>query len=502
MGKVQFIMSDDHNLASRSLKAASWMFSVQFFNQFAQIFLGVCLARLLKPEDYGVLGMLAIFWGISNVFINGGFAQALLQRKEITETDVSSVFYYNMFLSLLCCFSMLIAAPWIAKFYSQPILRQTIMVSAWVLPINAFLSVQRTLLLRRLKQGLLSVVHLASIPISGGIAVFLAWKGYGVWALVWQRFFAALCATLFLMPFVPCWPRAPFSMKALRDLFQFGSKVLAVNIIDDIFYNLNSVFIGKIYPAKTLGYYEQARRYSTLFPYGIQTTIKGILFPSFAKLQDDVPRLKRAFKRSLAASAFAVIFPAYILCTLSYPFIELVLSPKWIPCVPFWWLLTCSIILFPIHSLNIQALLARGHSGTVLKLEILKKSLAIIGLVVLAYYGLYEMLVWGIFSSCVCVCANSYCVKKDIGCGLGGQLKVVVVYAGLSAIACCCAWIFYKRFYSFAPWFGFVGGGIIGGLTYLILNWLFKTQALFDVLSIVSSKFIFLRRFIQGGKLE
>jgi len=489
-------MSDDKNLAKRSFKAASWVLIFQFASQGIQLLLGICMARLLSPDDYGVLGMLAIFWAVSNVFIQGGFGQALLQRKEITETDLSSVFYYNMFLAFLCCGIMLASAPWIAEFYRQPILRQTIMVSAWALPIGALSSIQRVILGRRLQQGFITASQLAVIPISGGVALYLAWRGYGVWALVWETFVSTACGTIFVCLFVRWIPKLQFSWKALGSLFQFGSKLMIAGLLDAFFANLCNVVIGKFYQAQTLGYYEQARRYSSLWPHSIQGAIAKVLFPAFSKIQDDLPRLKGAFKRSLSASVLAIVFPAFLLCTLSRPFIELLITSKWLPCIPIWWLLTCTIVLWPIHVLNLQLLNARGRSGRFLQLEIIKKCLALVSVAVLIFFGLYPMLVWGIFSSLTSAYLNSYYSGKEIDYGLFRQLRDVAIYAVLAALACFGAWGFYRLLYPYAPWVGFVGGACVGCVLYVALNFRFKTSAFFDLLGIVGGKVSFIKKFL------
>ncbi len=489
---------DDKNLAKRSFKAASWVLIFQFASQGIQLLLGICMARLLSPDDYGVLGMLAIFWAVSHMFINGGFGQALLQRKEVTETDLSSVFYYNIFLAFLCCGIMIVSAPWIADFYRQPILRQTIMVSAWTLPIGALGSVQRVILGRNLKQGFITASHLVAIPISGGVALYLAWRGYGVWALVWQTFVSTACGTIAVFLFVRWVPKLVFSLKALGSLFQFGSKLMIAGLLDAFFVNIYNVAIGKFYQAQTLGYYEQARRYSSLWPHSIQGAISQVLFPAFSKIQDDLPRLKEAFKRALCVSVLAIAFPAFLLCTLSRPFIELVITPKWLPCIPIWWLLTCTIVLWPIHVLNLQLLNARGRSDRFLYLEIFKKCLSLVSVAVLIFFGLYPMLVFGIFSSLTSAYLNSYYTGKEINYGLFSQLRDVSIYAVIAALACFGAWAFYRLVYPFASWVGFIGGACVGCALYVALNFGFKTAAFFDLLGIVAGKVPFVKKLLPN----
>ncbi len=489
-------MSDDSNLAKRSLKAASWVVVFQFADQGIALILGVCMARLLCPSDYGILGVLSIFWALSAVFIQGGFAEALLQRKEITDVDLSSVFYYNMFLSLLCCGLMILSAPWIADFYREPILRQTILASAWTLPINALATVQRVILKRKLEQRFITLSHLVSALLSGILALFLAWRGYGVWALVWQSFALNVFSTFFVFVFTRWIPKLLFSWKSLLSLFKFGSYLMITGVIDAIFENVYDAVIGKFYSTETLGYYTRARSYSLLWPRSIQRSISSVLFPSFAKIQDDLPRLKRAYKRALCSSALVVIFPAFLLCVLSYPFVVLILTPKWLPCVPIWQLLTGTIIFWPIHKMNLQLLKARGRSDLYFGLDVVGKGFTVVSLIVLIFWGLYPMLVLEILTSLLTAYIESRYVGREIGYKFSAQISDITIYVILSGLACFGAWGFYRLIYPLSPWSGFVGGALVGCVLYVALNYLFKTEAFFDLLRLIAGKVTFFQRFL------
>lgn len=489
-------MADDKNLAQRSFKAASWVLVFQFATQFIQLFLGICLARLLCPEDYGILGMLAIFWTISQSFIDGGFGSALIQKKEVTEEDYCSVFYYNLLLSFLFCFAMIAAAPWLADFYHQPILRKTVIVSAWTLPIGAVVSIHHKILQRSLRQGLNSFIGLVTLPISGCVALYLAWKGYGVWALVWQPVVAAIFRSLLLMVFVRWTPKLIFSFSALKSLFGFGSKMLASGLLEGFFSNLNSLVIGKFYDARLLGFYSKAKTYANLWPCSVQGAISGVLFPAFAKMQDDQTRLKAAFRRSLRMSVFVVVFPSYLFCTLSRPFIELILNPRWLPCIPYWWMITCVVIFWPIHVLNVQLLSARGRSDLFLGLEIIKKVLALFSVSVLIFFGLMPMLSFGIFSSALCAYLNSYFTGRDLRYGLFHQLRDVSIYVILAIAACALAWGAYALIYPHSPWLGLIIPAALGCLCYGGSNLLLKTEASTDFIRLVVGRFPFLQKYL------
>lgn len=527
--------SDDKNLAKRSFKAASWVLAFHFGDEFFRIAIAIFLARWLLPEDFSVLGVLTVFWTVSQVFIQGGFAQALTQRKEISQTDLSTVFYYNIVLALLLCFGMIGMAPFLADFFERPILAETIKVSAWYLPISALSTTSRVLLGRQLRQAYATISHMFASIISGAVALILAYKGYGVWALVWQSFLLYSLSSIFILFYVRWIPSLVFSWKSFTGLFNYGSKLLLAGLLDKLFMNLNNVFIGKFEAKATLGFYEQARRYATLWPQSIQGSVQGVFFPAFSKIQDDLPRLRAAFKRALCASVMIVVFPSFLICALSRPFIELVLTPKWLPCLPFWYLLTCTIVFYPIHALNLELLKARGQSGKFLMLELCKKGLALVSVFVLLQFGVVAMLSFGVVSSAICAYLNSYYTGVEIHYGLFKQLKDISIYVVLSVVSCVLAWGTYAGLWNLgdlewlatrdltgwawcgklasffnigdgsviegvayvAHWSAFILGAVVGCGSYILFNIVCKTAAFYDVLEVAGSKIKFVKKLTR-----
>ena len=488
--------ADDKNIAKRSFKAAGLVLAIQFTMQFIQIFLGICMARLLTPEDYGIIGMLSIFWAVALVFIFGGFSQALVQRKEITEIDLSSVFYYNVFLSLFFFALMEGLAPVIARFYGQPILEPTIRVMAWVLPISALAAVQQVLLMRQLKQFFITISTLVSHFIAGLVAIGLALMGKGVWAIVWQRVIAAILSTVAVFLFVRWVPKLKFSFKALASLWTFGSKLLAIALLDALVQNFTNLVVGKTEGKRTLGFFSRSKYFARLWPFSVQGAIANVLFPAFSKIQDDPQRLRAAFSRSLALSTFAVIFIPFLLCTLCRPIIMLVLGEKWLPCIPFWWLITCAYVFFPIQALNIQVLKARGHASLYLLLEVTKKILYGVQITVLIIWGIIPMLLCEITFSFICVYLNSYFTGRDLQYGLFKQLRDFLPYVAITFPSCLLAWELYQVITPHSPWTGLIVPAAAGCLVYLTLNRVFKTPALYEFVNLSGTKFPWVRKVL------
>ena len=486
--------ADDENIARRSFKAAGGVMAAQFIMQFIQIFLGICMVRILTPEDYGTIGMISIFWAIGAVFVGGGFGQALIQQKEITETDLCSVFYYNVLISLACCGLMIGFARPIALFYGMPVLERLVRLMAWTLPIKALASVQGVLLARQLKQFLITVGTLISQLIAGLFALYLAWRGKGVWALVWQQVISAVLFTLILFSFVRWVPKLNFSFKALASLFKFGSNLLVVGLLDAFVMNFTNMVVGKCGDAKTLGFYSRTINYVRLWPFSVQGAIAGVLFPAFSKIQDDSPRLLAAYRRALAVSSFAVVFLPLLLCVLCKPIILLVFGEKWLPCIHYWWLITASAIFFPIQMLNVQLLKAVGRSDLYLLLEILKKCLYAVQIAVLIIWGIIPMLICEIAVSLLCVYMNSYFTGRSLHYGVLSQLRDFLLYAVISVPSCVVAWGFYRAASLVSPWAGLIFALFVGTVVYLALNRFFKTAALLDLVQLAEGKFPWIRK--------
>ena len=489
--------ADNQDLTKKSFKAAGLGLVLQFASQFVRLLIGICLLRLLTPQDYGIIGMLSIFWGISAVFVNGGFGQAIIQRQNITKTDLNSVFYYNILLSLGICFLMIYCSGFIADFYGQAILEKTIKVTAWTLPISAISAVQLSILNRQLKQYLITVSTLVSLVAGGAAATCLALMGMGVWALVWQEFVSALFFTLTISFFVRWRPSLSFSFKSLASLFRFGSAILVTDLIVTAANNISSVVIGKCYKPDILGFYTRSKSFAVLWPMSVKASIGRVLFPAFSKIQDDLPRLRSAFRRSLCLSVFTVTFPTLLFSVLCKPFIMAVLGSKWLPCVPYWWLISCTTLFFPFEELNIQALKSRGKSNLYLFIEVIKKVFFAAQIAVLIIYGIYSMLWFEILLSCFFFFLNAYSNGRGLSYGPFAQLCDSLPYFVLSALSCISVWCLYRLISPFSVWLSLILPAAAGFAIYLFLNRLFKTSALLELVGIAAGKYPLIRKMMR-----
>ena len=457
-------------LDNKTFQSAGPSLILQVFSQGITLVVGILMVRLLEPKDYGIWGILAVFWVVGLVFTWGGFGSAIVQKKEIDRNDLDSVFYYNIIIASLWALLLYLGAGWLADFYRQPVLKPVTRLVLWAFPISALGGVQHSLLGRKMRQDISSLAsfigQLAAVP----PALYIAWKGYGVWALAWQIVISQSVSTLTVFCFCRWLPGLNFSFKALGSLFRYGSNIMFAGLIDSIFTNVYNIVIGKVYPIATLGYFERGRQYAALWPQSVQYTIGSVLFAAFSKIQEDVPRLRNAVIESLKMSIFIVVFPSLLIAALAVPFVSLILSEKWLPLVPYFQALTLSFVVFPIYYLNLQILNARGRSGVYLGLISLNKLFVVINILCTVWISVMAI-VWGMVAvSLVSLYFNTRYTKRVLGYGLRAQLWDSLPYLIYSLIASGAAYGLYLLLWDVNHWLGLLVPLAAGGIVYLLLN--------------------------------
>ena len=410
-------------LRERSLKAVFWSSADTFGRQGIQFVTSIVLARLLTPTEFGLVGMILVFLAIATSFVDSGFASALIQRKEITEEDKTSVFLFNISAGLAMAALMFGAAPWIARFYKEPILVGLTRLLALNLFISACGSIQFALLCRQLDFKTQWKVGMVASGISGAIAVVLAWRGYGVWSLAIQANLAALISTLAVWFLVPWRPRGKASLHSLRAMFGFGSRILTAGLINTVYERLQLLLIGKIFGPADLGYYTRA--YSTQqWPASVfQTVVSKVTFPMFSTIASDRERLKAAMRKCMVTIG-AVVIPMMVgLALLAKPTVVLVFGAKWLPCVPYLRILALAGAFWPLHVANLDVLMAAGRSDLFLRAEIVKKVLTAVGLVVTVTISVMAM-VWAmLIVSVLSYGVNAVYAQAAVDYSLTAQIK-------------------------------------------------------------------------------
>ncbi|MDD2284077.1 MAG: lipopolysaccharide biosynthesis protein [Paludibacter sp.] len=425
-------MSD--GLKSKTLHALFWSFLERMGPQGIQFVISIILARLLLPEEFGLIAMLTIFMAIAQSFINSGFGQALIQKQDVTHIDECSIFYFNILVGFLAAGLLCLVAPWIAGFYSQPLLVPLTYALSLNLIINAFGLVQTTLLTKNIDFKTQLKVSVIATAISGTIGVTMAFNGFGVWSLVAQSLSSNFFRTILLWFFNTWRPSLTFSFASLRSMFAFGSRLLASGLLDTVFQNIYLVVIGKLFSPASLGFYSRAKGLQQLPVSNISGIVSRVTFPVFSTVQDDKPRLKRGVRKALTMLVL-VNFPMMIgLAIVAKPLVLVLLTEKWLSCVPYLQLLCVSGMLYPLHVINLNVLTAQGRSDLFFRLEILKKILVVIAVAVTYRWGIIVMIYGQIATSCIAYFLNAYYTGKMLDYPITEQIQDLIPSLALAGI--------------------------------------------------------------------
>lgn len=459
------------SLGHQTLKGISWSAVERFSYQGITFLIQLVLARLLAPADYGVVAMLAIFLQIAQVFIDCGFGNALIKKQDCDDTDFSTVFFFNFGTSLLLYLVLFFTAPLIAAFYETPLLVPVLRVLALTLLFNAVSIVQQTKLIKKVDFRSQSIVTLTSAIISGTVGIICAYRGMGPWALVVQQLLNSILRSIILLIIVRWTPRLVFSGKSFRYVFDFGSKLLVSTLIDVIYKNLYKLVIGKKFSDADLGYYTKSEEFAIFPSTNVANIISRVCLPILSKIQDDNERLSSAY-RSLIRYASLLIFPMMIgLLAVSHPFIITFLKEPWEPAVPILRILCLDWMLDFICVINLNLLMVKGRTDLILRLQIVKKAIAITILFLSIPYGVIGMC-WGrVLYSVIAVCINTYYTKRIIGLGLLAQMRDIFPYLAVSAVmgvaVFYCTTIFENSIISL------LAGIVTGVIVYMILSYQF-----------------------------
>ena len=410
-------------LKSKTINGIVWSSIERFSVQGIQFIIQIVMARILMPEDYGVIAMLAIFLAIFQSFVDSGFSSALVQREDRTEVDYATVFYFNIVISIVLFFILFFLSPLIASFYKTPVLISVTKIVAINLIINAFSVVPRAKFMVLVDFKTQAKASLVAVVISGGVGIWMVYTGYGVWALVFQSLLNNMVSMLLLWVLSKWRPLLKFSMISFKNLFSFGSKLLFSGLLEIMYKNLYTLVIGKKFASQELGYYSRADQFAMFPSANITNIISRVAFPVMCKIQNDDEQLQKVFSKFLRMYTF-IIFPLMIgLAVLAKPFIRLLLTEKWLGAVVLLQILCFSYMWYPVHALNLTLLQAKGRSDLFLKLEIVKKIVGLTILIVTIPFGVMAMCIGLVIASILCLHINAYYTKKYFNIGLSQQIK-------------------------------------------------------------------------------
>lgn len=363
-----------------------WKFLERIGIQGTQFVVSIVLARLLAPENFGLIAIVTIIISIANVFIQSGLGTALIQKKDADNLDFSSVFYASLSLTTIIYTGIFFTTPLIAQFYNNDELIPIIRVLTLTLFIGVFSSIQYAYVARNMMFKKLFFRSMGSIIPSSIVGISLAFAGFGVWALVAQQLFSASLSVIILWFTVPWRPRLSFSFQRLGKLFSFGWKLLLSSILDTIYSQIQGIVIGKMFSPASLAFYDRGSHFPYIIVNNINNSIQAVMLPSLAAYQDDRPQVKKMMRRAIVTSSFLIIPMMAGLAAIAEPLVLVLLGEKWLPCVPFVRIFCFFYAFYPIHTSNLSAINALGRSDIFLKLEIIKK---IYGLAILIGFIFY-----------------------------------------------------------------------------------------------------------------
>lgn len=474
------------SLKGKTAKGVLWSSVERFSTQGVQFVIMIIMARLLTPKDYGLIGMLAIFLAVSQSLIDSGFSQALIRKQQRTETDNSTVFYFNLAVGVVLYLLLFLCAPWVADFYDTPELTAVMRVVCLGVIINSLAVVQRALLSVNIDFKTQAKASFSAALISGCIGIGLAYSGYGVWALVVQQLLNLGINTGLLWLFSSWRPKWLYSWQSFRELFAFGSKLLASGLLGTLYSNIYTIVIGKLFSASNLGHYTRAQHFAEFPSSNLTGIMQRVTYPVLCSIQEDDKRLEKVYRKFLKLSAF-VVFPLMLgLSAVAHPFIWVTIGYQWEFCAVLLQILCFSMMWYPIHAINLNLLQVKGRSDLFLRLEIIKKILGISVLCITAPFGLIWMCYGQIFNSLVALVINTYYTGKLIHIGFLKQMRDLLptLLLSLSMFALV---LYVNRFIDAVLW-KLVAGTLIGALYYVSCSILFRFSELKEILSLTKKR--------------
>ncbi|MCQ2123424.1 MAG: lipopolysaccharide biosynthesis protein [Fibrobacter sp.] len=476
------------SLKQKTFKGVIWSAVERFSTQGVQFLFGILLARLLTPNDYGMIAMLTIFMAVSQTFIDSGFGNALIRKPDRNESDKATVFFFNIFMAAACYGIIFLAAPFVADFYNMPQLSDILRVLAINLIIQAFGSIQRLNLTIDLNFKTLAKVSLSGALVGGTAGLICAYNGLGVWSLVVQQMVTTSTRVVLFWILVRWRPRSFFNKTSFKNMFGFGSKLLASGLLNTVYDNVYDLIVGKVFSAATLGNFSRAAHFANFPSSNITGIFQRVTFPVLSKIQDDHEKLRTGYLKFLNMATL-VVFPMMIgLAALAKPFILLVLTEKWVDAILILQIICFAQMWYPVHSINLNVLQVMGRSDLFLKLEIIKKIVGITVLCVTLPYGIIAMCFGQWFNACFGLVVNTYYSGKLLNAGLVPQLKMYVPTLLnsliMGAICLGVTKVLPEKQYAVQ-----LGLGITAGIAYYALsNWIFNRGTVNELLELLNRK--------------
>ncbi len=478
------------SLRKQAISGLVWTFAQQFGNQLVGFVVSMILARILLPEDFGLIGMIAIFIAVGKSLLDAGLTQSLIRSQDLDQEDLSTVFFFNLAASILIYLAIYFSAPLIANFYDQQILTNIIRLFCITFIITAFSSVQLARLTKSMNFKTQTLIGLPSNIVGGIVGITMAYTGYGVWSLVWSSLVTAFLGSLQLWIYSKWTPSFVFNIEKFKDHFNYGYKITLSGLLNTVFNNIYLIIIGKFFSPAQVGFYTRAETMKQLPVSNISSALNKVTFPLFASIQNDDVRLKRVYKQLMQMVVFVIAPVLIFLGILAEPIFRFLFTEKWLPAVPYFQILCVTGILHPIHAYNLNILKVKGRSDLFLKLEVIKKIVIIITIVFALQLGIIALLYGQIFISIVAFFINTHYTGKFINYSAWQQLRDIAPIILLAVFSSVAIFIldYYLHIYEQMDIIRILGGSIVGLLIYLPLAKLLNFNSLNDFKKLLIKK--------------
>lgn len=420
------------SLKNKTVKGMGWSALENVTRMGVTFVVSVILARLLSPEEYGLIGILTIFIAIFNAIVDSGFTNALIRKQDTTDIDYSTVFYTNLVLSVVLATALFFCANPIAVFFERPELVSLTQVMSSVVVINALAIVQRARTTKAIDFKTQTKITFISSIVSGAIGIAMAYMGYGVWALVGQQISNQLLSTIFFWIYNRWMPKFIFSWTSFKEMWAFGSKLLASGLIDTVWKEIYQVIIGKCYSPATLGLYTRAKQFADLFSSNLTVVVQRVSYPVLSSIQDDRVRLKGAYQRVIKTTMLPTFVLMLGMAVCAKSMIYVLIGEQWLPCVPLLQIICTFKMLYPLHAINLNMLQVQGRSDLFLKLEIIKKIIAIGPLLLGIFVDIYLMLAGSLVTGLIAYYLNAYYSGPFLNYSIKEQVKDIIPSFGVA----------------------------------------------------------------------
>jgi teichuronic acid exporter len=428
------------SLVKKTVSGLFWSGGERFLQVGIRFFIQIVLARILAPEQFGLVAMVAVFIAISNGVVDGGLGQAIVQRKELSTEDINTVFTCNMILGGVMAALLWLLAPLVADFYREAQLVSLLRALSLSVLIGSAGRIHSALITRSMEFRKSLFVSLPAALIAGVTAIVLALNGFGVWTLVVQALIGVSLQTTSLW-IVSGWkPRLGFSIESFKSIFPYGSRIWTATIIAQVFDNIYVLFIGRMFMASDVGFYQRADSFRRLATENLTSITRRVTFPLFSRMQHDLVALRRGFLMAVELHAY-LFFPLMaLLAGVAGPFISVILGEKWLPSVPYLRLLCIVGALYPIHSLHVNILKSLGHASLLLRTNILKSFIRLVLLIVICRYGVLAMIVGQVVASLFSLYINGYCTRKVSDISYFTQLRCMIIPCLIAGLVASSSW--------------------------------------------------------------